>query len=636
MILMKTLERKNKIIFNWFTPARVNLPSPALSILKQYLKFQGFESKVIYWNLILSKMQSDFLWQNVSSYMEEWDSLMLIYNFLAIKSNDLTSYNTIKTKLMLLKPQNMGLTSDEFDDHMKLFAEKFDSLLDEVIAEIYSPDILYYGMSVSLYQWIYASVIAEKLKKKDKECIIVIGGIGTEAAAVAFLENFDQFDYAIWGEGEHPLTVLSKELLKNVPLTDIDHEKLINTAYRQNGNIITSINRNKNYIDLSAIEVRPDYSDYFEQKEKYDFFNDLKIFMPVESSRGCHWRRCHFCYLNAGYKYRQKSISTLIEEIKFIQELYNPQHFMFLDNDIIGKNQEEFNVFLDHLILVKEKYPDFSINLAEIITKGIHSSTIRKMALAGFLSVQIGYESPSNSLLKKIDKKNTFASNLLFIKFAIRYKINISGANVIRGLLEETDKDIFESIDNLHVMRFFLDRKGFKHDITSLAVMPSSRYYKEVEDQLHLWDSNSLIDTLPKNFFKKKNLESSIVELVNNRINPLWTLFQQVEEHYLNNNYTYQLLKKGKSIIYNERLNNVIINTFEFEMESLDWFILLKANDSVITINDLQIQIEKEFKENILNIELLNVLEELKSIRLIYATNDYSEIVTIINTNDII
>ena len=144
------------------------------------------------------------------------------------------------------------------------------------------------------------------------------------------------------------------------------------------------------------------------------------------------------------------------------------------------------------------------------------------------------------------------------------------------------------------------------------------------------------MDTLPKSVFKKKNLKSSIVEIINDRTNPLWTLFLQVEEHYLNNDYTYQLLKKGTNIIYNERLNNVIINTFEFDIESLDWFILVKANDSVITINDLQVKIEEEFKEKILNIELIHVLEELKSIRLIYATENYSEIVTAINTNDVI
>ena len=51
---------------------------------------------------------------------------------------------------------------------------------------------------------------------------------------------------------------------------------------------------------------------------------------------------------------------------------------------------DDFNVLLDHLILLKEKHPDFSIILAEIITKGIHSSTIRKMALAVFLVCKLG------------------------------------------------------------------------------------------------------------------------------------------------------------------------------------------------------------------------------------------------------
>ena len=43
--------------------------------------------------------------------------------------------------------------------------------------------------------------------------------------------------------------------------------------------------------------------------------------------------------------------------------------------------------------------------LAEIITRGIDFETIKKMHIAGFFHVQIGYESPSDTLLYKIDKK---------------------------------------------------------------------------------------------------------------------------------------------------------------------------------------------------------------------------------------
>jgi len=80
--------------------------------------------------------------------------------------------------------------------------------------------------------------------------------------------------------------------------------------------------------------------------------------------------------------------------------------------------------------------------LAEIITRGIDFETIKKMHIAGFFHVQIGYESPSDTLLYKIDKKNSFASNLFFIKWAHELNINVGGMNVLRGLLEENLEDI--------------------------------------------------------------------------------------------------------------------------------------------------------------------------------------------------
>lgn len=92
------------------------------------------------------------------------------------------------------------------------------------------------------------------------------------------------------------------------------------------------------------------------------------------------------------------------------------------------------------------------------------------MALAGFESVQIGYESPSNNLLEKIHKKNTFASNLFFIKWANELGIRINGANVLRNLLEETTDDIKESIDNLYFLRFYFQKSWYVIIIPFLAL----------------------------------------------------------------------------------------------------------------------------------------------------------------------
>ena len=104
------------------------------------------------------------------------------------------------------------------------------------------------------------------------------------------------------------------------------------------------------------------------------------------------------------------------------------------------------------------------------------------MALSGFTNIQIGYESPSNSLLHKINKMNTFASNLLVMKWCKIYNISISGLNIIKSLIEENKKDINEAIRNLSFERFIIRKNGIRHQYTTLAVSENSRYYKQLKD----------------------------------------------------------------------------------------------------------------------------------------------------------
>jgi Fe-S oxidoreductase len=613
----------------------IELPSPSLSVLKQYLQNNDFEVEVIYWNLKFSELQCQFLWtENPIFYGKEKESLFLFFNYLAITYNDKQAYNYIKTYLMTIKPQYMGQEDDFFDTHMRIFSQKVDLLLNELIEQVFSPEILCYGMSVNLYQWVCSSIIAKKIKQKSNDCIIVIGGIGTKESAIAYLENFDIFDFAIWGEGEIPLISLCKELSHE----NFNESVLTNTAFRipEKNQIFISDNKKNNYVDLSSSVVLPDYSDYEKQKTQIEELKKIKISIPIESSRGCHWRRCHFCYLNTGYRFRLKSIPSIIEEIKFMIKKYDPESFNFLDNDIIGGNIKRFDQLLDELIILKEEFPDFNITLAEVITKGINASIIKKMSLAGFTCVQIGYESASNSLLRKISKKNSFASNLLFIKFANSYRINVNGANVIMGLLEETRDDISEAIHNLQSLRFFLKQGRFRHHMSPLGIMHSSPYYEKIKDELPNWKKHTFIDLLPEKYLKNDDTNHNILEVTSHQFHSLWNNFQQIEQYYINNFYEYDLIGKNENVIYRERLNGEIINELEFEKTSADWFILEKANDSVVSFDDIRDSLKEHFMMEFLNVEIFHMIEELLSAHLIYTTDDYSEILTIIDINNVL
>jgi radical SAM superfamily enzyme YgiQ (UPF0313 family) len=431
---------KQTIILNWLPPASTDMPSPAMTVLKAALCKAGYKCKILYWNILLEDEIRDYLRVPSLDRITEVDYLGIFYAYLAIENSD---KDTLLKQEILLKSINPQYFSTDFDfkAHIKKSVYKLKQRIVNIINQEFSEDTLLTGFSMNLFQWIAASIISAEIKIMRNDVIISVGGIGNVQLSETFLRNFKQFDFALWGEGEFNLVELVR--LYNNP------SKIPHVAYRNlNGEVVTSQTPLNKYPALSECATL-DLDDYFNSYKG----NIAKVSLFIEGSRGCHWNRCKFCFLNQGYLYRVKSASEIITEIRLLIEKYHVFNFSFLDNDIIGMDYARFHNMLDSLIELKNRYPDFKINLAEIITRGISKNEIKKMALAGFAYVQIGYESVSDNILVKIAKKNSFASNLLFIKWATTYDINVVGLNILRGLLDETDSDILESINNQYLVK---------------------------------------------------------------------------------------------------------------------------------------------------------------------------------------
>lgn len=626
-----------KILLNWMPPAMVQMPSPAMSVLKSYLVNRGFDVGIIYWNLKLYELQVDFTWsiaENIDSDMI--NSLLLYYNYLAIKNNDREAYSRVKSSLMSIKPNYMSADPYMYDRHMHGFAEKLDNTIEDILDEYNLSECFLVGMSVNLYQWIVSSIIAKKIKERTPDIPIIIGGIGRKDTAVAFIDNFPQFDLAIWGEGEFTLEQVAKLLSNNVSVQNI--EEIPHVAYRdKNGFLKATKVSARCFKDLDDNTNELEFSDYFDQGKSLIRKGMMSVHLFVEGSRGCHWQKCHFCYLNTGYKHRLRSPKNIGQEIRKFINKYNVYNFELLDNDVVANDYPRFLDLLAELKAVRDDFPRFRVILAEIITKGMSSFEIREMSEAGFIYVQIGYESPSDSILTKIEKKNTLSSNLLFIKYAIKYGINISGANVIQGLLEETSEDIMESMINLRYMRFYLGRSKFRHDMSNLAVMSSSRYYICTLNDAR-FVPNNFISYLPKNFISKKNIdECTIIEKIQTSIDYSWTLFQRVERFYLVNSYSYKLFKETGRLRFKEFFNDELINELLIEENSIDYLIMSNSNHEVMSFGRLKelLKIKSEW-DNISDCELFNILENLKREGLIYSKSDFSEILTIIDFDNVI
>lgn len=83
------------------------------------------------------------------------------------------------------------------------------------------------------------------------------------------------------------------------------------------------------------------------------------------------------------------------------------------------------------------------------------------------------------------------------------------------------------------------------------------------------------------------------------------------------------------NILFRERYNGLIINEIEFKQSSYEWLILTKCNKRINSLQEL-------CRELVLNTEqLVEYIENLNNEGLIYYNKDYSEIVSIVDTDRI-
>lgn len=567
-----------KISLFWLPPAKEYLPSPAMTVLKQTLHKEGYDVQVIYWNILLEDVISKYFFYDNRPWKDEISVLGIFFSYIAITNNDNNALLKQELLLRTLKPQYASRIGFSYVKHIKECVCELKDRIREILDKYSIADSLFVGMSMNLFQWIPSIVIGNILKEQNPETLITVGGIGNRKQAEAYIKSFNFIDIASWGEGEQFI----KELALCCSLSTKSYN-MPQCFYKENGNIIESSVSSKIYEPLDNL-VYHDFSDFFTFYQK----SKDEVMLPIEGARGCHWNRCHFCFLNQGYKYRRKTNTIIREEIESNIRKYSVFDFTFLDNDVIGRDLNSFSKLLDELISIKNRYPKFRVMLAEIVTRGINFNLIKKMHLAGFIHVQIGYESPSDAILHKIDKKNSFASNLFFIKWANDLHIYVGGMNVLRGLLEESLDDIKEGIENLHFLRFFSIGNKYKHEISALAINDASRYFKSIDTQeLQHYYTDAVKEMLPVDFIEK-DLALSIYQFVRKYQLHYWDSFQMIEKHYASNEYNYKITQTSENTFrYTEYYNSASIITVNFDKNEYSWKILELTNKEILTIDDI-------------------------------------------------
>ena len=614
-----------KIILNSLPPSDIYNPTAALPILKSFLKKNGYNTEVKYWQLLMDPAISRLPSEDTTDI--SLIKLLPFYSFISENINDNESKQRILSLLYRIEPQNIN-EINYFDELLSDVKKEILSVIDKELEKIDFENVLLFGITSKFYQWIPATILAKRVKQKYPATKIVIGGFGSKNEAVEILNICNYFDFAIWGEGEYPLLELCEQLSKQIK----SYELIPRLAYRENDSVNVSTENKSNYLDFDNY-IFPDYDEYFKNFPEKENISYIRL--PVNSIRSCLWKKCKFCNYNQGYKYRERKPESIIEEIEYMSGKYNIYKFNFVDNDIVGTSIERFDKLLDLLITSSQKAAESYDLWTQLIPHtSLNARFIKKMAIAKFSTAFIGYEAITDKLLQKMNKSNGFANNIFFVKWGLKFNVG-STVNIIRGVPDETVEDVLESTFNLHFLRFYLsvpDSK-FIHNQGDFGLYKEAPYCKNLTNkEIEEYSINIFSQYLPKYYLKEKLIFFSGVKKIFDNWKE-WQNFLISELYYKNNRHSYKIMKHGSVVYYEEYCNNQLIQTISFDQpEYID--VLKETNEKVISFTELFKKISA--KHSAITAEkLMDILKKLKSEYLLYYNYDLTSVISIIDIGDI-
>ncbi|MCF6148612.1 MAG: radical SAM protein [Candidatus Kuenenia sp.] len=298
----------------------------------------------------------------------------------------------------------------------------------------YQPNLV--GITVMTPKAASAFTVASLIKTYDKKCNVVFGGPHATLKPSEIFNVSDDVDFVISGEGEGSFL----ELANSLENKENNFERIAGLSYCKDGKKIN--NGSGKFIDnLDTLPV-PD-RDSFIGANTYTS-EDMGLIM---GSRGCPFN-CSYCATQIWTrKVRYRSITNIIEEIKYVYEKYGTHQFTFKD-DSFTVNRKRVTEFCEAILKQGLKIKWDCNTRADLVDFQL----LKIMKKAGCNSIKVGVESGSERILKIMDKgvqlERTKETAKLFRKAGIHWT-----AYFMMGVPTETKEDIMETVKLLYEIK---------------------------------------------------------------------------------------------------------------------------------------------------------------------------------------
>jgi anaerobic magnesium-protoporphyrin IX monomethyl ester cyclase len=318
-----------------------------------------------------------------------------------------------------------------------------------------------------------ACMVAQVVKRVDKDITVIIGGPGVLAALKDVVQN-EAIDFVVRLEGERTMVELLEALHSSEPdfhlidgISFRNGDKIVHTKDRPLIENIDSIPFPARHLVLGA-EKLPDI-----------LFKAIQG--DIMTSRGCPYS-CTFCSANiawGGRSVRMRSAENVVKEIIQQKEQYGVKSFTFWD-DLFTSNKKRVVDICNMLIELKA-----SINwVCFIRVNNIDRELIALMKKAGCVRVDVGLESGSDRVLKIMQKgitvKQIHKAAEILNEIGLRWT-----ALLMMGLPGETKEEMIATMDLLKL-------NPSEVVLSVFSPYPGSVLYAKLEAEGKLRDDDAL------------------------------------------------------------------------------------------------------------------------------------------------
>jgi radical SAM superfamily enzyme YgiQ (UPF0313 family) len=309
--------------------------------------------------------------------------------------------------------------------------------IEQVIGKIieFKPDMVILDTSTPS---IYSDVeIGVRLKESIEKLFLVLVGVHVSALPNETLALNSNIDAVAFGEYDATLVELAA-LLEKKGKDDTQLALVSGIAFRNNSGAIVR-NEHRPYIEnLDDLPFVSSVYKKFLDISPYFYGHSRHPIVVVVTGRGCPFK-CTYCVVPQtlqGHRYRKRSISSIVEEFRYIRDNFPDVKEIMVEDDTLTADKKRCREFSQALIDARLTDIPWSANSrAEV-----DYETMRLMKKAGCRLFCVGFESGDQQILDNIQKSLTLDKIYSFVKDAKRAGIMIHGCFMVgnRGETIET------------------------------------------------------------------------------------------------------------------------------------------------------------------------------------------------------